>query len=287
MTNRWVLGARPKTLPAAVVPVALGTAAVGDLDSVIWWRAGAALVVALALQLATNFVNDYADGDRGTDDDRVGPIRLVGSGLATSREVKIAALASFAVAGVAGVLLAFAVGPELLVVGAASMVAGWAYTGGPRPYGYLGLGEVFVFIFFGLVATMGSTYVHIESITGVSFAVSVLAGCLAVALLVINNLRDIPGDTVAGKQTLAVRMGESKTRGIYGLLFVLCAAVIVGLSFDRPAVLLGLVGLFLAVPPIKVVMGGARAEALIPILGATGRVQLATGVLVTLGLALS
>lgn len=287
MTNRWVLGARPKTLPAAIVPVALGTAAVGDLDSVIWWRAAAALLVALALQLATNFVNDYADGERGTDDDRVGPIRLVGSGLATAREVKIAAVVSFAVAGLAGGALALAVGPELIVVGLASMAAGWAYTGGPRPYGYLGLGEVFVFVFFGLVATMGSTYVHTEGVTGVSAAASVLAGCLAVALLVINNLRDIPGDTVAGKQTLAVRLGDQRTRAFYGVLFVLCAAVIVGLGIDRPLALIGLLGLGLAVPPIKTVIGGARAEALIPVLGQTGRVQLVTGLLVAAGLALS
>ena len=287
MTNRWVLGARPKTLPAAVVPVALGTAAVGDLGEVIWWRAAAALVVSLALQLATNYVNDYADGERGTDDDRVGPVRLVGSGLATGREVKLAAAASFVVAGLAGAALAWSVGPELLVVGAASMFAGWAYTGGPRPYGYLGLGEVFVFIFFGLVATMGSTYVHIESITGPSAAGGVLAGCLAVALLVINNLRDIPGDTLAGKQTLAVRLGDRSTRFFYLLLFVVVAAVIVGLSIDRPAVLIGLAGLALAIRPIKTVMGGARDEALIPVLGETGRVQLVCGLLVAVGLAVS
>jgi len=287
VTNRWILGARPKTLPAAVVPVALGTAAVGDLGDVIWWRAAAALVVALALQLATNFVNDYADGERGTDDDRVGPIRLVGSGLATAREVKIAALVSFAVAGLAGGTLALAVGPELLLVGIASAVAAWAYTGGPRPYGYLGLGEVFVFVFFGLVATMGSTYVHIESVTGVSAAASVLAGCLAVALLVINNLRDIPGDTVAGKQTLAVRLGDQRTRGFYSVLIVLSAAVIVSLGVGHPLALIGLVGLMLAVPPIKTVMGGAQGAALIPVLGQTGRVQLVVGLLVAVGLALS
>ncbi len=287
MTNRWVLGARPKTLPAAVVPVALGTAAVADFGDVIWWRAAAALVVSLALQLATNYVNDYADGERGTDDDRVGPVRLVGSGLATAQEVKRAAAASFVVAGIAGGALAWAVGPELLLVGVASMLAGWAYTGGPRPYGYLGLGEVFVFVFFGLVATMGSTYVQIESVTGPSAAASVLAGCLAVALLVINNLRDIPGDTIAGKQTLAVRLGDRSTRFFYLLLFVVVAAVIVGLSVDRPAVLLGLAGLLLAIRPIKTVMGGARAEALIPVLGETGRVQLVCGLLVAVGLALS
>ena len=199
----------------------------------------------------------------------------------------MAAAASFAVAGLAGGALALAVGPELLVVGAASMLAGWAYTGGPRPYGYLGLGEVFVFVFFGLVATMGSTYVHAESITGPSAAASVLAGCLAVALLVINNLRDIPGDTIAGKQTLAVRLGDRSTRFFYLLLFVVVAAVIVGLAVDRPAVLLGFAGLFLAIRPIKTVMGGARAEALIPVLGETGRVQLVCGLLVAFGLTVS
>lgn len=290
MTNRWVVGARPKTLPAAVVPVALGTAAVDDLGDVIWWRAGAALIVALALQLATNYVNDYADGERGTDDDRVGPVRLVGSGLATAREVKMAAAACFAVAGIAGGALALAVGPELLLVGAASMIAGWAYTGGPRPYGYLGLGEVFVFVFFGLVATMGSTYVQtetmqIQSVSLRSLGAATLAGCLAVALLVINNLRDIPGDTAAGKQTLAVRLGDNATRNVYSLLFVIAAVMVVILAVDRPLAAAGLIGLGLAVNPITTVRAGARGADLIPVLGQTGRVQLACGLLTAVGLA--
>ncbi len=291
VTNRWIVGARPKTLPAAVVPVALGTAAVGSIDDIIWWRAAAALIVALSLQLATNYVNDYADGERGTDDDRVGPMRLVGSGLATAREVKLAAAASFAAAGLAGGALALVVGPELLVVGAASMIAGWAYTGGPRPYGYLGLGEVFVFVFFGLVATMGSTYVHVETIADGDVAwrsatAAVLAGCLAVALLVINNLRDIPGDTRARKQTLAVRLGDAATRQFYVLLFVVAGAAIVVLAFSRPLAAIGLIGLVLAVPPISAVRRGALGSDLIPILGQTGRVQLVCGLLTSAGLLL-
>ncbi len=286
-TNRWVLGARPRTLPAAVVPVAVGTAAaVGVADGgLIWWRALAAMVVSLALQIATNYVNDYADGDRGTDDARVGPVRLVGSGLATSREVKRAAAASFAVAGFVGGALAAAVGPELFVVGAASIVAGWAYTGGPKPYGYLGLGELFVFVFFGLVATVGSTYVQTESVTALSVLAAVPVGLLSVALLVINNLRDIPGDTVSGKQTLAVRIGDQATRHLYVGLFGLVAVFVVLSALARPPAAVALVALVLAVPPIRAVRSGASGPALIPVLGMTGRVQLVLGVLFAAGLA--
>ncbi len=285
--NRWLAGARPKTLPAAVVPVALGTAAVVGEGTLIWWRAVAALVVALALQVATNYVNDYADGQRGTDDDRVGPIRLVGTGLATAKEVKIAALAAFGVAGIAGAALAFSVGPELFAVGAVSMLAGWAYTGGPKPYGYLGLGEVFVFVFFGLVATIGSFYVHEQSVSLLVVEVAFAAGFLAVALLVINNLRDIPGDTAAGKTTLAVRLGDARTRQLYVVLLLAAAVALVLAALQRPAALLGLLGLGLAVAPVKAVRAGARGPALIPVLGQTGRLQLVTGLLASLGLVLS
>lgn len=284
-TNRWLLGARPRTLPAAVVPVAVGTAVAAG-SGIIWWRAAAALVVSLALQVATNFVNDYADGERGTDDDRVGPVRLVGSGLATAKEVKAAALVAFTVAGVAGGALALAVGPELFLVGAASIVAGWAYTGGPRPYGYLGLGEVFVFVFFGLVATIGTFYVQTETISWLSLWAAIPVGLLAVALLVINNLRDIPGDTVAGKQTLAVRLGDRSTRLVYVGLFVAVAVGIAICSIDRPMAALGIIGLVAAVPPVSAVRQGAAGQALIPVLGQTGRVQLFVGMLLTLGLAL-
>ena len=286
MTSRWLLGARPKTLPAAIVPVALGTTAFVGEGQVIWWRSGAALVVALALQVATNYVNDYADGGRGTDDDRVGPLRLVASGLATPGEVKRAALVAFLVAGVAGGALALAVGPELFVVGALSMLAGWAYTGGPRPYGYLGLGEVFVFIFFGLVATIGSFYVQDSSVSLLAVEVAVVAGLMAVALLVINNLRDIPGDTQSGKRTLAVKLGDRVTRRVYAALFALTGFGVILAAVERPPALLGLLGLLLALPPIRAVMGGASGGALIPVLGQTGRAQLATGLLLSIGLAL-
>lgn len=280
----WVAGARPRTLPAAVVPVAVGTATLEGWP--IWWRVGAALVVSLALQIGTNYVNDYADGQRGTDENRVGPIRLVAGGLATVGQVKRAAALAFAVAALVGLALAIAVGPELLVVGALSIVAGWAYTGGPRPYGYLGMGEIFVFVFFGLVATVGSAYVHIERITGLAVLAAVPVGLLAVALLVVNNLRDIPGDTESGKRTLAVRMGDAATRRLYAALLVGVAIGIVACAVSRPTALLGLLGLATAVPPLRAVLGGAAGPALIPVLGATGRTQLITGLLLALGLAI-
>lgn len=284
--KRWILGARPKTLPAAVVPVAVGTAAVADND-IIWWRAAAALLVSLALQIATNYVNDYADGERGTDDDRVGPVRLVGSGLASVKSVKIAALIAFGIAGVAGGALALAVGPELFAVGAVSMLAGWAYTGGPKPYGYLGLGELFVFVFFGVVATAGSAYVQTETLDGLALLASVPVGVLAVALLVINNLRDIPGDTVSGKQTLAVRIGDPATRWLYVGLYGLAAVVIVVIASARPLAAIALIGLATAAMPAKIVRSGAMGAELIPVLGQTGKTQMITGLLLALGLALA
>ncbi len=289
LPNRWILGARPKTLPAAVVPVALGTAAfaadAGGLGQVIWWRAGAALVVALALQVGTNFVNDYADGQRGTDDQRVGPVRLVASGLASAKQVKLAAAAAFAVAAVVGGLLALVVGPELFAVGAVSILAGWAYTGGPRPYGYLGLGEVFVFVFFGLVAAMGSYYVQAKSLSLLSFEVAVVAGVLAVALLVVNNLRDIPGDTVAGKRTLAVMVGDGRTRHFYVGLLVVAALFVFSIAARRPGAVAALLALPLVVKPVRAVLAGAEGASLIPVLGQTSRVQLVAGLLLAIGLA--
>lgn len=280
----WLAGARPRTLPAAVVPVAVGTAAIDG--SPVWWRVVAAMIVSLALQIGTNYVNDYADGERGTDDGRVGPVRLVGGGLATAKQVKIAAAASFGVAALVGGALALAVGPELFVVGAVSIVAGWAYTGGPKPYGYYGLGEIFVFVFFGLVATVGSAYVHVEEITGLAVVAAVPVGLLAVALLVINNLRDIPGDTQSGKNTLAVRLGDAGTRNLYLLLMIGVALGIVACGIYRPIALIALVGLGRAVEPVRSILGGAKGKELIPTLGATGQTQLVTGLLLAVGLAL-
>lgn len=284
----WVSGARPRTLPAAIVPVLVGTACAVGRTEVVAWRAVAAGVVALALQIGTNYANDYSDGVRGTDSDerRVGPVRLVGSGLVRPRAVKVAALLSFAVAGTAGLALTVAVGPELLVVGAAAIAAGWFYTGGSHPYGYLGLGEAFVFVFFGVVATAGSAYVQEESLSWLALAASVPVGFLATALLVVNNLRDIPGDTVSGKRTLAVRLGERRTRWLYvGLLVgaVVMVPVVAGLG-DRAAAAAALAAVPLARRPVISVLSGARGAALIPVLGATGQVQLVFGALLAGGL---
>lgn len=284
----WVAGARPRTLPAAIVPVLVGTACAVGVAEIHGWRAVAAGVVALGLQIGTNFANDYSDGVRGTDDpaERVGPVRLVGWGIKPAAAVKRAALVSFLVAMAAGLALAVAVGPELVLVGAASVAAGWFYTGGSRPYGYYGFGEVFVFVFFGLVATVGSAYVQTGYLTGLSAVAAVPVGLLATALLVVNNLRDIPGDSRSGKRTLAVRLGDRRTRVLYvGLLVLAFMAVpLVAGGFGRGPAAAALLGIVLARPPVVRVLEGARGVALIPVLGATGRVQLVTGVLLAAGL---
>ena len=284
--RRWILGARLRTLPAAVVPVIVGTSVAAG-GGIIWWRAAAALVVALALQVATNYANDLSDGVRGTDGpQRVGPVRLVGSGMASSAEVRIAMLAAFAVAAVAGLTLAAAVTPWLLLVGGASIAAGWLYTGGPRPYGYLGLGELFVFTFFGLVATVGSAYIHQQEVPAVAWPAAVAVGFLACALLVVNNLRDRPADADLGKRTLAVRLGDRSTRILYVVL--VDGALVVGslCALSRPWAVLVLGAGVVAGPAVRRVMGGAEGLDLIDVLGRTGRTQLAAGVLLAAGLAL-
>ena len=274
-------------MPAAVVPVAVGAAAaVGEPADVVWWRVAAALLVSLMLQVGVNYANDYSDGVRGTDDVRVGPTRLVASGLAGPSAVKRAAMLSFGVAAVAGLAIALSTSLVLLLVGAAAIAAGWFYTGGPKPYGYLGLGELFVFVFFGLVATAGTTYAAIESVTALSLLMGCAVGSLACALLVINNLRDIPTDREVGKKTLAVRLGDQRTRWLYVLLLAAAFLLsVVGAIWRIPA-LLGLLAIPLAIRPVRSVLGGATGAALIPVLGETGRLQLAWGLLVTVGLAL-
>ena len=289
--SKWVAGARPRTLPAAVVPVLVGTAcAAGDV-TIIWWRAIAALVAALALQVGTNYANDYSDGKRGTDDPskRTGPVRLVGSGLATPRAVFWAAIAAFAVAGIAGLSLAIAVDLRLLLVGVTSFAAGWFYTGGPKPYGYAGLGELFVFVFFGVVATVGSTYVQTAHVTALAVGASIPIGFLATALLVVNNLRDIPGDTRSAKRTLAVRLGDQRTRVLYVVLLVgavVAVPLVSGLG-GRPIGALALIAIPFAQRPVTAMLSGARGPALVPVLVATGRIQLVFGVLFSAGIALS
>jgi 1,4-dihydroxy-2-naphthoate octaprenyltransferase len=287
VTSRWVLGARPRTLPAAVVPVVVGTAAaVGEPgSSIVLWRFVAALVVALAIQIATNYVNDYADGVRGTDDGRVGPTRLVAAGLAKASEVRLAAGIAALVAGIAGLALAAAVGPEVLVIGVASFAAGYLYTGGPKPYGYAGMGELFVFVFFGLVATVGSAYVQLDRITGVAVGASIPVGLLATALLVVNNLRDIPTDARSGKRTLAVRLGDGSTRALYVALVAGAFVLVPLLALRRPWVLLALLAIVAAERPLRRIASGTSGMALIRVLGDTGRLQLAFGLLLALGLA--
>ena len=283
--NKWVVGARPRTLPAALAPVLVGTAVAGGGGPVWAWRAAAALVVALALQVGVNYANDYQDGVRGTDRNRVGPVRLVATGLASPVAVRRAALASFAIAGLAGLALAAVVAPWLIAVGAACIAAAWAYTGGPRPYGYAGLGEVFVFVFFGVVAVTGSAYVQEGHVSALALGASVPVGLLATAMLVVNNLRDRSGDEAAGKRTLAVRLGDRRTRLLYGSLVVGALVCLLGLAAAAtPWALLGLVALPLAVVPLRRVMTGAAGVELVAVLGQTGRLQLAFAVGLTAGL---
>ena len=285
----WIKGARPRTLPAAIAPVVVGAACVNveASSTAVWSNAIFALIVSLALQVAVNYANDYSDGVRGTDDKRVGPLRLVGSGAKTASAVKRAAFLSFGVAAIFGLVLALLTSLWLLVVGALCILAGWFYTGGKKPYGYFGLGEVFVFVFFGLVATTGTTFVLIEKLTITSFIASLVVGALACALLAVNNLRDIDGDTLAGKRTLAVRLGDKKARSFFISLFVLALLAILVLALSYPLALFGLVGLGSAVTSIKRVRSGAVGGELISVLSMTGRTQILTAITLSIGLILS
>ena len=298
--RRWVLGARPRTLAAAVVPVVVGTAAAhplqttADLPGHSWWYALGALVVALAIQVGTNYANDYSDGIRGTDDARVGPLRLVASGLAPATAVRRAALIAFGVAGVVGLALAWATSWWVLAVGAACLAAGWLYTGGPRPYGYAGLGELFVFLFFGLVATVGTYYVQTLRLDRWPvWLAAALVGLLATALLLANNLRDIETDRQTGKRTLAVRTG----RRAGGWLYVACVtlpfavalvwgvwSVATGAPVHPAAPFLPLLAAPLAAAPVGLAGSDASGRELLPVLGATGRLQLVFGALLAASL---
>jgi 1,4-dihydroxy-2-naphthoate polyprenyltransferase len=284
---QWVAGARPKTLPAAVAPVLVGSGVAAALDGFRLLPALLALVVALALQVAVNYANDYSDGRRGTDADRVGPMRLVGSGAAPARQVLLAAGLAFGVAALAGLALAALSSWWLVAVGAVCIAAAWTYTGGPLPYGYRALGEVFVFVFFGLVAVVGTTYAQTLAVEGLAVAASVPVGLQIVALLVVNNLRDIAGDAAVGKRTLAVLLGERATRGFFVVLLVGSLAVVLAIGLARPWALLGLLAAPLAVPPLRTVLQGGTGPTLIGTLQGTGLLTLATGVLLAGGLALS
>jgi len=283
--RKWLAGTRPRTLPAAVVPVLIGSGVALGYGKFSWWRALLALVVALALQVGVNFANDYSDGVRGSDEQRVGPVRLVAAGLAPPRQVLSAAFACFFVAGVAGLALAAATSWWLVAVGAGCVAAAWFYTGGPRPYGYHGLGEVFVFVCFGVVAVAGTAYVQMKELSWLGLAASVPAGLLACALLMVNNLRDIGTDTLAGKRTLAVVLGDARSRVMYVLTLLVPFGVAALLAFFRPLTLLTALTLPLARPPVRSVRAGAVGPALIRALGQTGRLQLAFGIAFTIGLA--
>ncbi|MDQ3450978.1 MAG: 1,4-dihydroxy-2-naphthoate polyprenyltransferase [Actinomycetota bacterium] len=282
----WVEGARPRTLPAAIAPVLVGSGVAAWAGSFRWGAALLALVVALAVQVGVNYANDYSDGVRGTDDDRVGPRRLVGSGLAEPSAVRSAALLAFGIAGVAGLALAITTSWWLLLVGAVAIAAAWTYTGGPSPYGYRGLGEASVFLFFGLVAVIGTTYVQTERWVGAALVGGVAIGALACAILVVNNLRDIPTDAAAGKRTLAVVLGDLRTRQLYLALLVVALAGVALLAVVATRwALLGLGALPLAVASARAVLGGARGPALVPVLRDTGRLELVLAALLALGLA--
>ena len=292
--NAWVAGARPRTLGAGVVPVLVGAAAANRF---VAWRFGAALLVAIGLQVGVNYANDYFDGVRGVDTPgRVGPMRLVASGSASPRAVVLAALASIAVAGFAGLALALATQPVLILfVGALALVAAFAYSGGPKPYAGLGLGEVMVFLFFGLMATCGTAFVMTETVPAAAWWGGVVLGLLAVAILIANNLRDIPTDAPAGKRTLAVRLGDRRTRTLYRACVVgAFAAIVLGvLAFlvdERIGLtqwgLLGLAGWIPAIRPMETV-GVAEGTGLIPVLSGTAAVHAATGLLLALGLVLA
>ncbi len=284
--REWLAGTRPRTLPAAVVPVLIGSGVALGYDRFSWWRALLALVVALALQVGVNYANDYSDGVRGSDERRVGPVRLVAAGLASPRHVLAAALAFFFVAGLAGLALAAVTSWWLLAVGAACIAAAWFYTGGPKPYGYNGLGEIFVFLCFGVVAVAGTAYVQMKEFSWLGLAASVPAGLLACALLMVNNLRDIRTDTVAGKRTLAVMLGDARSRLAYVLTLLVPFGVAALLAFYRPLTLITALALPLARPPVRAVRAGASGPALIKALGQTGRLQLAFGIVFTIGLAI-
>lgn len=281
--NTWVLGARPKTFPAALAPVLVATALAGDKSALA--PSLLALVVSLGLQIGVNYANDYSDGIRGTDTDRVGPTRITAAGLASPQSVKRAAFISFVIAGIAGLALAAMSSWWLIAVGALAIAAAWGYTGGKNPYGYLGFGELFVFIFFGLVATIGSYYVQVGEITFESLLVAIPMGAFSCALLAINNIRDRALDQKAGKRTLAVRLGDRASRKFFIALLVIGYLTIFALG--KPWALLSLFTLTTAYPLVKGVLSKAEGAELLPYLALTGKLQLQFSIALAIGLELS
>lgn len=277
-------GARPRTWPNAVAPVLAGTGAAAWLGCAVWWKALLALAVSLSLIIGVNYANDYSDGIRGTDDDRVGPLRLVGSRAATPRAVLAAAVINLSIGAAAGLALALVSQPWLIAIGIACIAGAWLYTGGANPYGYRGLGEVAVFVFFGLVAVLGTQYTQALRIDWVGVALAVSVGALSSAVLVANNLRDIPTDRLADKITLAVRLGDARTRVLYQVLVAVPFVLTVALIFETPWIAVGFIALPLAVRAARPVRSGLTGPALIPVLRDTGLTMLAWSIVVTLAL---
>jgi len=280
--NKWILGARPRTLPAAIAPVVVASALAGpDFN---WFRAALALKVGVWLQIGVNYANDYSDGVKGTDEIRVGPTRLVASGLASAKSVKNAAFISFAIASIAGVWLSLLTSPLLILIGILAIAAAWGYTGGKNPYGYSGLGELSVFTFFGLVATMGTYYAQTEKITLNSFIIAIPMGALSCAILAVNNIRDRAQDELVGKKTLAVRLGDAKARRIFVALLV--TAHVAAVATLVPTALLTLVVAPMSYSISKLVLSGVTGKDLIPVLGRTGKLQLMFAIVFALALAI-
>jgi 1,4-dihydroxy-2-naphthoate octaprenyltransferase len=283
--GQWVEGARPRTLPNAVAPVIAGTGAAAWLGDAVWWKALLALIVSLALIVGVNYANDYSDGIRGTDDVRAGPLRLVGSRLASPRAVATAAAISLGVGATAGLTLALVSEPWLIAIGAACIAGAWLYTGGSKPYGYIGLGEVAVFVFFGLVAVLGTQYTQALQVDGVGAALAVATGALSSAVLVANNVRDIPTDTESGKITLAVRLGDARTRLLFQALVALAFVLTLALMLATPWCAVGLVAVPLAVRAAAPVRSGRGGKDLIPVLRDTGLTMLVWSIAVAGALA--
>ena len=280
--NKWILGARPRTLSAAIAPVVVASALAGSDFN--WFRAALALKVAVWLQIGVNYANDYSDGVKGTDENRIGPTRLVASGLASAKAVKNAAFISFGIASIAGLWLSLLTSPLLILIGILAIAAAWGYTGGKNPYGYSGLGEVSVFTFFGLVATMGTYYVQTESLTVLSFIVAIPMGAFACAILEVNNIRDRAQDELVGKRTLAVRLGDRKARFLFVSLLVLAHMAAVATLI--PTAMLTLLVAPMSFSISKLVLSGASGKELIPALGRTGKLQLIFAILFALALAI-
>ncbi len=283
---QWIEGARPRTLPNAVAPVVAGTGAAAWLHAAVWWKALLALAVAVALIVGVNYANDYSDGIRGTDDDRAGPLRLVGSRLAAPRSVLTAAVVSLTVAALAGLVLALCSAPWLIAVGAACIAGAWLYTGGSKPYGYAGFGEVAVFVFFGLVAVLGTQYTQALRVDWVGLTLAVSIGALSSSVLVANNLRDIPTDARSNKITLAVRLGDARTRTLYQALLLVAGAATLVLMVATPWCAAGFAAAPLAVRAARPVRSGRGGPALIPVLRDTGLAMVVWAIAVSAALAL-